>query len=91
MLAEGQVLVASHDHDLVALSVLISILAAYSARDLSERIRDARGSLGLLGMRERVELLGGSLEVESAPGRGTRIRAVFPLSKTTEPPKDAEE
>lgn len=29
--------------------------------------------LGLLGMRERMELLGGSLEIESAPGQGTRV------------------
>src|ERR1700693_2498588 len=35
-------MVASHDHWLVALSVLISILAAYAARDLFERIRGAR-------------------------------------------------
>jgi two-component system sensor histidine kinase UhpB len=40
----------------------------------------SRGSLGLLGMKERVEILGGSLDVESAPGRGTRIRACFPLA-----------
>ncbi len=39
------------------------------------------GSFGLLGMRERVQLLGGSLEVESQPGRGTRIRAAFPLAR----------
>jgi NO-binding membrane sensor protein with MHYT domain len=31
MPAEGQVMVDSHDHFLVALSVLISLLAAYSA------------------------------------------------------------
>jgi PAS domain S-box-containing protein len=31
--------------------------------------------LGLLGMRERVALVGGSLSVESAPGRGTTIIA----------------
>lgn len=37
-----------------------------------------RGSLGLLGMRERVQILGGSLAVESESGRGTRIRASFP-------------
>jgi PAS domain S-box-containing protein len=43
-----------------------------------------RGSLGLLGMAERVMLLGGSLHVESAPGRGTRIRAHFPLSEASE-------
>jgi PAS domain S-box-containing protein len=36
-------MVASHNPRLVALSVFISILAAYAARDLSERVRDARG------------------------------------------------
>ena len=33
---------------------------------------------GLLGMRERVELLQGTLEVSSSPGQGTTIRAAFP-------------
>ncbi|MBV8317661.1 MAG: hypothetical protein JOZ53_22190, partial [Planctomycetaceae bacterium] len=33
----------SYDPFLVALSVLISILGAYAALDLSERVRDARG------------------------------------------------
>ena len=43
----------------------------------------ARGSLGLLGMRERVELFGGTLTVDSASGRGTHLRAVFPLHVPT--------
>ncbi len=30
---------------------------------------------GLRGMRERMELLGGALEIESSPGGGTRVRA----------------
>jgi signal transduction histidine kinase len=33
---------------------------------------------GLLGMHERAQLLGGTLQVESAPGKGTTIRARFP-------------
>ena len=33
---------------------------------------------GLLGMRERVELLDGALAVESAPGAGTKISAHLP-------------
>ena len=41
------VLAASHDHRLVALSVLISILAAYAARDLSERMSAARAGTWL--------------------------------------------
>ena len=35
--------------------------------------------LGLLGMRERVEMVGGSFSVESAPGKGTTIQAQIPL------------
>ncbi|MBX0328981.1 PAS domain-containing protein [Oscillochloris sp. ZM17-4] len=35
--------------------------------------------LGLIGMRERVDLLGGTLTVESAPGSGTTIFARIPL------------
>jgi PAS domain S-box-containing protein len=37
------------------------------------------GSFGILAMRERIELLGGRLEIESAPGQGTRVCARFPL------------
>lgn len=40
----------------------------------------ASGSRGLVGMRERVELLGGHLHLESTPGRGTRIRAEVPVA-----------
>src|SRR5918993_1441253 len=36
---------------------------------------------GIVGMRERVEMLGGSLEVRSGPGAGTRIEATVPLEK----------
>jgi signal transduction histidine kinase len=35
--------------------------------------------LGLLGMRERVEMVGGAFAVESSPGKGTTIRAQIPL------------
>jgi signal transduction histidine kinase len=39
----------------------------------------ARRGLGIVGMEERAELAGGHLEIESAPGAGTTIRARFPL------------
>jgi two-component system, NarL family, sensor kinase len=35
---------------------------------------------GLAGMRERAELLGGRLDLSSAPGRGTTVRLTVPLS-----------
>lgn len=34
--------------------------------------------LGLLGMRERVEMVGGTFSVKSAPGKGTHIRVEIP-------------
>lgn len=40
--------------------------------------------LGLVGMRERVEMIGGFLDIESAPGEGTKIIARIPISKATE-------
>jgi signal transduction histidine kinase len=39
---------------------------------------DAEGT-GLPGLADRVEALGGTLELESPPGRGTRLVARFPL------------
>ena len=39
----------------------------------------ASGGFGLVGMRERAHLLGGGLEVESAPGRGTRVILEVPV------------
>src|SRR5262249_19740614 len=50
-----------------------------------------QGHLGLLGMRERVQNLGGRLDVESAPGRGTRIRATFPVGEAPEGPAEPAE
>jgi signal transduction histidine kinase len=40
------------------------------------------GRLGLFGMRERVEMLGGKLVVESAPGKGTMIYVEVPYADT---------
>ena len=36
---------------------------------------------GIVGMRERAEVLGGTLEVSSGPGEGTRIEVTAPLEK----------
>ena len=44
----------------------------------------AEEHLGLLGMRERVESLGGEFRIESAPERGTRVVATLPLRSPRE-------
>ena len=48
-----------------------------------QRVLRARGNnrLGLLGMRERVEMVGGDFSVESTAGKGTTILAKIPFTK----------
>jgi signal transduction histidine kinase len=50
-----------------------------------QRVLLARGNkrLGLLGMRERLEMVGGDFSIESAPGDGTTIIAQIPISVTS--------
>jgi PAS domain S-box-containing protein len=48
--------------------------------DVERVLHDKRNRrLGLLGMRERVEMVGGSFSVQSAPGQGTTVRARIPV------------
>lgn len=42
---------------------------------------DRRGSLGMVNLRERSELLNGLLHIESAPGRGTHVQVFIPLNE----------
>ncbi len=42
---------------------------------------DKRGSLGMINLRERTELVNGMLNVDSAPGKGTRVQVYIPLSE----------
>ncbi|HHW83405.1 MAG TPA: sensor histidine kinase, partial [Actinomycetales bacterium] len=42
-------------------------------------LRGAGGGYGLTALRERLVLLGGSLEVESEPGEGTAVSLTLPL------------
>lgn len=40
------------------------------------------GSLGLMGLRERARLLQGTVDIDTAPGRGTHIRVSIPVPET---------
>lgn len=42
------------------------------------------GSIGITGMKERVELLGGDFNIASLPGLGTTVTASFPLTEENE-------
>jgi signal transduction histidine kinase len=49
--------------------------------DAAGRAAAAHGKLGLLGMRERVTLAGGTLEIESTPKAGTTVFVRVPLEQ----------
>ncbi|GAB3417685.1 sensor histidine kinase [Flindersiella endophytica] len=50
-----------------------------AAGDRASRPAGSGGGLGLIGMRERVELLGGQLQAGPRPDGGFEVRAVLPL------------
>ena len=53
---------------------------ADGGKGFDPRAAVAEGHLGLAGMRERVVILGGTFSVQSAPGRGTVVRASLPVA-----------
>jgi signal transduction histidine kinase len=46
-----------------------------------DKAYDKRGSFGMVNLRERTELVNGLLNIESAPGKGTRVQVYIPLSE----------
>jgi signal transduction histidine kinase len=61
-------------HDRVELTV------ADNGRGLQQTRSNQGRSFGLIGMRERVALVGGSLQIESAAGAGTTVRVRLPVA-----------
>lgn len=61
-------------------AVLITVSDSGKGFELPSRTSDlaAAGKLGLIGMRERAQLIGGSLTVRSKPGQGTIVTAKVP-------------
>jgi signal transduction histidine kinase len=45
---------------------------------------DPASGTGLRGLADRVDALGGELEVDSPPGAGTRVSASLPLRRETD-------
>jgi signal transduction histidine kinase len=45
------------------------------------RSYDQRGSLGMVNLRERTELINGVLDIQSVPGKGTRVQVYIPLTE----------
>jgi len=64
---------------LVARSGLLQLQVVDDGRGCDPEQALLTGGSGLGGMRERLRLYDGRLEIHSAPGAGTRLRAVVPL------------
>ncbi len=41
----------------------------------------SRGSLGLINLKERAQLVGGNISIESAPGQGTKVTLLVPIKE----------
>ena len=71
-----------HKHANARTSVLRLVYQTSSVRlevrDDGRGLGRDRGGFGLVGLRERVDRLGGSLAVESTPGRGVAVRVEVP-------------
>lgn len=60
------------------------------AFNVANALQSQGGRLGLLGMRERVEMVGGTFEINSSAPGGTTVRASLPMnSAATELPQPA--
>ena len=59
-------------------AVAADLLARYV--DLKSTILDVGCGTGLTGLRDRVQALGGTIDVQSPPGAGTRVQAELPIS-----------
>jgi signal transduction histidine kinase len=56
---------------------------ALNARDDGQGVKKVEWGNGLNGMAERLETLGGSLEIETKPGAGFRLHAWVPVESMT--------
>jgi PAS domain S-box-containing protein len=66
----------------------ISLRISDQGRGFDPRIKNSGAGIGLIGMTERLRLVGGRLWVKSEPNRGTEITGEVPLTiHAEEPPK----
>ena len=58
----------------------VQLLVRDNGRGIEAADQDKRGAFGLLGIRERVTLLGGEVAIKGEPGQGSEVRARIPLA-----------
>jgi PAS domain S-box-containing protein len=63
----------------------IALTIKDNGRGITEEEIKRYGSLGLLGMKERIGILGGTLDLEGKPGEGTTLAIQIPLGANPRP------
>jgi len=58
----------------------VQLLVRDNGRGIAAADKKKLGTFGLLGIRERVTLLGGEVAIQGAPGEGSEVRARIPLA-----------
>lgn len=81
--AARHVHIALHDGDRVVLTIRDDGSGFAVPTDLADLSHG--GHFGVIGMRERAEVVGGRLRVASTPGTGTTVEAVVPRAAPGEP------
>jgi signal transduction histidine kinase len=76
----------------------VDVLLDFQPAEVRLEVRDngvgaakPAGGFGLLGIRERMHLLGGSLEIHAGPGKGFCLMASVPMSYAADRPAQPEE
>jgi signal transduction histidine kinase len=70
----------------LAHTILITVEDDGIGFDASGDAAGSRGGLGLIGIRERVAQLGGTVRLETTPGKGTRLTVELPARLRPSPP-----
>lgn len=66
----------------IALLEIVDNGAGFDIKAMSEQyLKRANSSLGMVNLRERADMLGGVLQMDSAPGKGTKVQVYFPLTE----------
>jgi len=60
----------------------VKVVVDDNGKGFDESILEERGRMGIKVIKERAEKLGGYLEIDSAPGKGTRVTFLVPAATT---------